>query len=223
MDDVKIVEVPKEEKVDYARKLLKGGFSAIPIAGGLIGELVDMVFVPRYQKRMQEWCESVNTTLESLLASGTTKEKIFESEEFISLFSRTTKIYMENIEEYKKPLLQSALRAAVTREVPLDKKYIFLNVIDKLTETQLMILRDVTDNAKLYETGSQQYQTALELQLAEKYANDDQGYLQLLISGLKEFHLLSYSSAGVLVSGSVQWHMVPSRIGNEFMEYLTAK
>lgn len=219
----KTVPVPKEDKVDYARKLLKGGLSAIPFVGGFVGELLDMVLIPRYQKRLQEWFEAVDKILESLIASGITKEEIFGSDEFISLFNRTTKAYLENVGEYKKPLLQAALRSAVTRQLPLDKKYIFLNVIDKLTETQLMVFRDIAENARLYESGSQKYQAALEQQLAERYANGDRDYLQLLISGLKEFHLLSFKSADIVVDKVAQWHMIPSRIGNEFMEYLAAE
>lgn len=230
MDQNNIVAVPEEGNADYAQKLVKAGLTAIPLVGGLMGELVDMCIQPRYQKKMEEWCHYVNNMIQDLINGGISKEQIFESEEFISVFMKSSRLYMENIETYKKPLLQQALKSSVISDIPLDKKYIFLEIIGELTETQLLILKDVADNEQLYERGTQLlyergtqlYKDALEKQLAGRYAGGDDGYLKLLISGLENKHLIGYgvTDPKVIQDGRVQWHMVPSNIGREFIDYL---
>lgn len=171
-----------------------------------------------YQQKLNEWFEFVDTTLNQLIEKGgKTKEEIFNDEEFLSIFQKTSRIYTSNVEEHKKPILQAYLKASVNNKIPLDKKYIFLRIIDELTETQLLILRDVYDNEK---SDNYLYQKQLEAVLVDKYANGDKQYLDLLIKGLQDFHLLAYGSADVVIENVNQWNMVASKIAKEFFDYL---
>ena len=211
----------KQTTQDYVIKLTKGALGAIPFAGALLGELLEMFIVPQQQKKIQEWFGHVEHTLEELIEKGTvSKDEIFNDENFTSIFQKTSRVYANNVEAHKKPLLQSYLKASITKPIPLDKKYIFLDIIDKLTESQLLILRDIYDNEK---SDNYQYQKALEKMLVEKYAEGDKQYLQLLIKGPHDFHLLSYGSAEVVIEKENQWHMVTSKIAKEFIEFLTTE
>lgn len=222
MENREIIPVPEEGNVDIAQRLVKTGLNSIPAIGGLLAELVDLCIQPRYQKKMEEWCHSVNEIMQSLLDNGVTKEQIFHSEEFSFLFMKSSRLYLENIEAYKKPLFQNALRSSVLSEAPFDKKYIFLGLIEKLTEKHLMILKDIVDNEDKYESGQQLYKTELEEQLAGKYTEGDQQYLKLLVSELEDSHLINYGATEpkVIKNETRQWHMVPSRICKEFVQYL---
>lgn len=203
---------------DYATRITKGALGAVPFVGGLLGELLDIAVYPQQQKKLNEWFEFVDNTLNTLIEKGgKTKEEIFSDEEFISIFQKTSRIYTSNVEEHKKPILQAFLKASVEKQIPLDKKYIFLRIIDELTETQLLILKDIYDNEK---STNYLYQTKLEEVLVKKYADNDKQYLNLLIKGLQDFYLLGYGSANVVVDGSNQWHMRTSKIAKDLFEYL---
>lgn len=203
---------------DYAVKITKGALGAVPFVGGLLGELLDIAVYPQQQKKLNEWFEFVDTALNQLIEQGAkTKEQIFSDEEFLSIFQKTSRIYTSNVEEHKKPILQAYLKSVINKQIPLDKKYIFLKIIDELTETQLLILRDIYENEK---SENYLYQIGLEKILVDKYANGDKHYLALLIKGLQDFHLVNYGSADVVLDGVNQWHMVPSRIAKDLFEFL---
>lgn len=213
------MDKPGKLPQDYMLKLAKGALGAIPFGGALLGELLEMVIVPKQQKKLEEWFDYVEATLSEVTEKGNrTKEEIFNDEEFTSIFQKTSRVYANNVEAHKKPILQAYLKSSVTKHLPLDRKYIFLDIIDRLTESQLLILRDVYENEK---ADDYLYQKELEKKLAEKYTGGDKQYLNLLIKGLQDFHLLSYSSAEKVINNENQWHMVPSKIAKEFIEYLT--
>ncbi|GAB3786499.1 hypothetical protein GCM10028818_50010 [Spirosoma horti] len=215
------MDVPKASAQDYAIKLTKGALGAIPFAGGLLGELLEMVIVPKQQKKLEEWFEYVENTLTEITEKGQlTKEDIFNDDEFISVFQKSSRIYVNNVEAHKRSILQSYLKAAITKPLPLDKKLIYLDIIDKLTEHQILILKDIYDNEK---SENYLFKIALEKQLVDKFAEGNKNYLNLLIKGLKDFHLIGYGSANVVIDGVNQWHMVTSEIAKEYIDYLTAE
>lgn len=213
------MERPELKTQDYALKLAKGAIGAIPIAGSLFGELWEMAIVPQYQKKLDEWFKYIDETLKDLIENkGVSKEDLFNDETLSALFLKSSKAYIENVEANKKHLLKAFIKSAITKPIALDKKLIFLEAIDKLNETQLLILKEVYENG-LEEEG-QLYKIALERKLAEKYAEGDVPYLKLLVKGLQDFHLLTYFSAEFVEDGENQWHMQVSKIGRDFFEYL---
>lgn len=218
----KLAPVPKEGGQDYALRAFQGGLSAFPLVGGLMGELLTMCIEPNFQKRMKEWMESVNALLNELMEKGISKEEIFQNEAFQSLFLKTSKIYLENVEEYKKPVLIAALNSSMNPDIKLEKKYIFLDIINELTESHLLILRDIGNNEKLLEKEGYLYQIGLENTLAEKYAEGDTSYFNLLKKKLEANHLLNYCYAEprVVINGRAQWHLTLSAIGKEFLTFL---
>jgi hypothetical protein len=203
---------------DYSTRITKGALAAIPFVGGLLGELLDIAVYPKQHKKLNEWFEFVDATLNQLIEQGAkTKEEIFNDEEFLSIFQKTSRIYTSNVEDYKKPILQAYLKSSISKQIPLDKKYIFLKMIDELTETQLLILKDIYENQK---SDNYLYQIELENILSDKYADGDRHYLNLLIKGLKDFHLLNFGSAEVVIADVNQWHMVPSKIAKDLFDFL---
>ena len=214
------MEPPKQSTQDYVVKVSKGILGAIPFLGALLGELMEMFVVPQQQKKMEEWFHHVEQTLKEVLEKGNqSKEEIFNDENFTSIFQKTSRVYANNVEAHKKPLLQSYLRASITKPIPLDKKYIFLDIIDKLTESQLLILKEIYENSK---NDGFKYQAALEETLSEKFTGGDKQYLNLLVKGLQDYHLLSYGGTDFIIDNAKQWYMVPSKIAIEFIEFLAS-
>ncbi len=155
---------------DYSIRLTKGALGAIPFVGGLLGEILDIAIYPKQQEKLNEWFEYIETTLNQLIKDKSkTKKEIFDDEEFLSIFQKTSRIYASNVEENKKPILKAYLKSSIKKKIPLDKKYIFLKIIDELTESQLMILKDINENEYSKEY---LFKTKLEEKLSKKYTNN---------------------------------------------------
>jgi len=213
--------MPDQKKTaeEWIRSVVKAGANIIPIAGGPLAELIDSAWVPKHVKKMQEWYHYVDETLKHLLTEGKiTMEQLYEDERFASLFQRTTKVYLDNVDNEKRPAIQSALKSSLSEAIPLDKKYVFIQILETLTEIQLLILKAIYENSR---SKDYLYRTKLDQKLAEKYTGGDQAYLELLKTGLSNNHLLNYSGSDVVEDGAKQWHMDPSQIGGEFYNYIT--
>lgn len=165
------MEKPIQNSSDYAHKLTKGALGAIPFAGAFVGELMEMVIVPQYEKKLEKWFEFVDETLKYLIANNQkTKKDFFENEEFQSIFQKSSRAYLNNIEKEKIPLLKVYLKSAVSENTELNKKLIFLEMLENLTVKHLMILKDVADNEN---SADYKYQEALTEQLTKTYSEGD--------------------------------------------------
>lgn len=213
------MELPEHSAKDTAFKLTKGALGAIPFAGAFIGELMELVIVPQYQKKLEEWFKFVDSTIGELVEKhNITKEKIFSDEEFISIFQRTSRAYVNNIEKHKVPILKGYLKSSITKNIELNKKLLFLEIIDKLTEKHFMILKEISVNDV---SSNYKYKDDLTKVLTAKFANGESNYFRLLEKGLQNFHLLSYGSANVVENDRNQWHMNVSNIGKELIEFIS--
>ena len=214
-------ELPSASRTteEYLRSLSKGLVGVVPFAGGLVAEIIDVSWVPARAKKMQEWYVYVDQLLHQILEKGIlTKEQLMQDEQFASLFQKTTKAYLDNVEAFKRPALQSALKSSLTQAIPLDKKYIFLQILEDLNETQLMILKEIYENAH---DEQHKYGDQLDAELSVKYAGGDPVYLKLLKKGLDDYNLLYYRSADVIQNGVNQWSIIPNEIVDEFLQYIT--
>lgn len=213
------MEKPKKHTGDYALKLTKGALGAIPFAGAFVGELMDMIIVPQYQKKLEQWFTYIDITIKDLIEnSEKTKNEIFEDEEFQSIFQKTSRVYVNNFEKEKIPLLKSFLKSSLNKKTEFNKKLLFLEMIQNLTAKHLMILRDVLENeiSENYE-----YQDKLTSELTKKYTDGDKSYFGLLEKGLQNYHLVGYGSANVIKDNSNQWNFRTSKIGKELIKFIT--
>jgi len=213
------MQKPSKNSGYYAYKLTKGALGAIPIAGALIGELMEVIIIPEYAKKLERWFDFVDDTLKKLVEDNEeTKRTLFENDEFLSIFQKSSRAYLNTVEQDKIPLLKAYFKSAIQENTELNKKLIFLEILENLTVKHLMILKEVADNEI---SSDYQYQQALSEQLTNKYADGDKSYFKLLEQGFQNYHLLGYWSAEVVVDDKNQWNLRTSRIGKELIEFIT--
>jgi len=136
--------IPKISKGDIVHKVVKGGLSAIPFAGGLAAEFFDLVIKPPLSKRLDAWMESVTEGLKGLeeKVEGFKVEDLSQNEMFITTFMQATQAATRNHQKEKlEALKNAALNAALPNAPEDDIKLIFLNFVDILTPWHLRILR----------------------------------------------------------------------------------
>jgi hypothetical protein len=212
------MDIPKPDYKDYLHKITKGTLGTVPFAGSILSEFFDIVITPTHQKKMEEWFSYVNDTLETIINQDMlTKEHLFADEEFTAIFQKTTRSYVQNVESYKKPLFQSLLKSSVASPIPLDKKIIFVDILDHLTEKHLHILLHLYKDQDMHPILNGDIQRH---HLNIFFADGDDQYMSLLIKGLQDYHLTAYTESEI-INGTPTMRLIPSKIGKEFIAYVT--
>lgn len=113
------MQVPREEaKSEIAVAFVKGALQAIPIAGGLLAEVVNL-FVNPAEKRKERWLMEVSSAIENVHKEvGLVPDVLQKDERFISFLYQATQIALRNHREEKIRALREALEATAKGDMP---------------------------------------------------------------------------------------------------------
>jgi len=133
---------PQSTSGDVVYTLTKAGLSAIPVVGGPIAELLQLVLQPPLEKRRDEWLADLAARLHELETKGISLESLQSNEQFISATLQATTIAMRTHQREKLQALRNALLNIAVGQAPDEAlQAIFLNMIDQFTQWHVRILR----------------------------------------------------------------------------------
>jgi len=138
------VEKPKYGATDAGHLIARMAFSAIPVVGGAAKELFNTVIAPPLAKRQAEWIERIALKLQELekQVEGFKIENLSANMNFISTVYYATTLNIRSHQEEKiKSLENAVLNTALNIQIEEDLQHIFLNFIDELTPTHLIVLK----------------------------------------------------------------------------------
>jgi hypothetical protein len=139
-----ITEKPKAEVSDAGHLAIRVALSAVPVVGGAAKELFNSVIAPPLAKRQAEWIENIAKRLEKLVNEfeGFKIEGLASNDNFISTVFYATTLNMRNHQREKIEALENAvLNTALNINIEEDLQHIFLNFIDELTPSHLIVLK----------------------------------------------------------------------------------
>jgi hypothetical protein len=137
-----------ERTQDIVHAAVKSTISAIPIAGGPIGELFSYIFTPPWDDRRDAWIKSIEDDLRKLHSKveGLSIEKLRENELFVSVVSQATRAALLTHEEQKlKALRNACVNAALPNSPDEDLQLIFINLLDSMTASHIQVLLFLDD------------------------------------------------------------------------------
>jgi hypothetical protein len=143
------MQVPRNEtRSEVAVALVKGALQAVPIAGGLLAEVVNL-FVNPAEKRKERWLIEVSSVIEKLQKEvGLVPEVLQKDERFISFLYQATQIALRNHREEKIRALRETLEATAKGNMPEeDTAFQFLRYVDELSVTHLRVLGSLNKHA----------------------------------------------------------------------------
>jgi len=143
-------EMPRKNVGDVAHALVKAGISAIPIAGAPAAEIFALIVTPPYERRRNEWIQSVGNGLKELAGKieGFKIEELSQNETFITTVTHASQAAIRNHQKEKLDALRNAvLNAALPNPPQEDLQLMFLSFIDSFTPWHLAILK-FFDNPK---------------------------------------------------------------------------
>ncbi|MGH7925513.1 MAG: hypothetical protein ACREQH_13080 [Candidatus Binatus sp.] len=133
---------PKESKVDVAAKFAEAAISAIPIVGGPVAVLSELVGGP-ITRRRQLWFSQLATVVTELQNRVAELSKpLDQNEDFATAVLWASQIAIRTRRDEKLAALRNAVRnSALTSSLQEDLQVLFLRFIDELTASHLRVLR----------------------------------------------------------------------------------
>jgi len=144
MPDAEAMEKPKAGAGDAGHLAVRVILSAIPVIGGASKEIFNTVIAPPLAKRQAEWMESIAERLIELenKVEGFKIENLSKNQNFISTVFYATSLNIRNHQDEKIKALENAvINTALSIKIEEDLQHIFLNFIDELTPTHLIVLK----------------------------------------------------------------------------------
>ncbi len=142
MADERLPPPPDEGTTDLALRLMKAGISAIPVAGGPVVELMNVLGSPVDRRRL-EWLTTLGEDLSRLKEQvvDLTDQKLSENAAFVSATLQATQIAGRTHREEKLRALRGAvLNTAAGLALEDDVQAMFLDAVDSLTASHVRFL-----------------------------------------------------------------------------------
>lgn len=224
-------EKPKKSAGDVIHALAKAGILQIPIAGAPAAEIFALVVTLPFERRRDDWIESIGNGLKKLAerVEGFKIEELSQNEVFITTVTHASQAAIRNHQKEKLEALRNAvLNAALPHAPEEDLQLMFLNFIDSFTPWHLVILK-FFDNPRewgnkhevkypSFMTGSPS--TILEFSFKElqgKHENYD-----LFAKDLFSRGLLSTDSLHTSMTEAGMFAQRTTAIGQQFLSFITS-
>jgi hypothetical protein len=135
---------PEKTTGDVVHGLVKAGISQIPIVGAPTAEIFTLIVAPPYERRRDEWVESIGIGLKELAekVDGLRLEELSQNDIFITTATHATQAAIRNHQKEKLEALRNAvLNAALPNAPEEDLQLMFLYYVDSFTPWHLVILK----------------------------------------------------------------------------------
>jgi hypothetical protein len=219
----------KDKVISVARALVKGAAGSVPVAGSFLAEIIDFLYKQPIDQLREDWIIDLAETLEEIQnkQAELTPEKLAEIPEFVTILHRATEVAVRTHQKEKRQYLRNAINSAIKPNPPdFDKQILFLRLVEELTTDHVLILVLYRDPKGWF---SRRGILPQEFMAAGRDQVLVQAYPELAKSG--DFRLLVISDlerrglmGGVsgLISGHAIYDPITSKLGNEFLDYISA-
>jgi hypothetical protein len=136
----------KRSASNYLQPIAKGVPGAIPLAGGILSEVIGEVWQPALERRRDEWFRELGKRMDRLEATHSDLKKLLETEQMLTVTALATLSAMSTHQEEKREALRAAVvNSAIAAEPDHEMQLLFLRLIDQLTAAQVQLLRFIDD------------------------------------------------------------------------------
>jgi len=134
--------LPQKMSGDYVHATVKAVLSAIPVGGGLVTELLELIIQPPLCKRRDVWLAGVHERLKALEAQrGLNLVSLSQNESFVSAVLQAIPAALRTHQEEKLEALRNAvLNVAVGSCVDDNEVTYFMRLVDELTALHIRVL-----------------------------------------------------------------------------------
>lgn len=168
-----MIEPPVSPGFEATAALVKGAVSAVPLFGGVLSELGNVLLNP-LERRKQAWMLEVSTALNSILEQHHLQlADLQNDEQFISFLYQATGAALRTHQAIKLQALRNALtNSVVPGKYDGDLGLLYLRYIDELTPSHLLCLSSLEQDQAQYASHTSLAQVITTLRASHEIAGD---------------------------------------------------
>lgn len=222
---------PKKSLGDAIHALTKASISQIPIAGAPAAEIFALVVTPPYERRRDDWIESIGEGLKKLAekVEGFRIEELSQNEVFITTVTHASQAAIRNHQKEKLEALRNAvLNAALPNAPEEDLQLMFLNYVDSFTPWHLVVLKFFDNPREWGEKHEIRYPSYMSgspstiLELTFKELQGKQETYDLFVKDLFSRGLLSTDSLHISMTEAGMFAQRTTTLGQQFLSFITS-
>lgn len=153
----RIEPTPDPTAFDHALTAAKLGTLGFPFLGAGV-TLIDLLTAPMRGRRMNNWCEEFRVSFNELSqkVAGLTPDRLATDDAFFSAFAQATQSAIKTHQKEKLDALRNAvLNVVLGKESNPSRQQQFLSLVDRFSETHLMVLKFLNDPARHFQARGQ--------------------------------------------------------------------
>jgi hypothetical protein len=147
MDNDEVEGYPEDRSAsDVLQPLAKGTVGVVPFAGGLLGEVMGLVWQPALERRRDEWFRKLGESVIRLQQEHSEIRARLESEQVLTVTAQAAVSAISTHQEEKRTALRAAvLNSALAVEPDEERQLLFLRLIDSFSASHLQLLAFLHD------------------------------------------------------------------------------
>ncbi|TDW70714.1 hypothetical protein [Kribbella pratensis] len=133
-----VQQPPEPPKTDLADKLLAGGVSSIPLAGGLAAAWYQHLMEGPYNKRLEAWRATITDAVNELAEKY---DDLLDNEVFLDAFVNATRAAQATHQQEKLDALRNAVLNSVASDAPdVDEQARFFRLVEQFSAAHVLLL-----------------------------------------------------------------------------------
>lgn len=213
---------------DYARSGVEAGIAAIPVIGGSLQVLADVVIAPSLTKRRDVWLRKLHELMVELeeKVEGFDAASLAGDEVFVSAVADASRIAMGTHLEEKLELLKNCLAhmaVSESRDDFLDLQ--LFRFVDELTPEHFVVLQYMNSPGAWYDAkGLARPSLAMG---SPRHLMNEAGMpvvgvsLEIVLRDLSDRGLANTSSIGTTMTGEGAWQSLSTDLGRELLNFVS--
>ena len=228
---MKTHEVPEATLGDRLHTLAKTGIASIPVIGAAASELFTVILSPPLEKRRVVWMNDVAEHLKELEERGELNlEYLQDNETFITTVMQASQAAIRNHQYEKREALRNAVINAALPNPPEESlQQLFINQVDTFTIWHIRLLDLFKEPPAWFERNGVtppnfSFSSSLEELITTAWPDlkDRYEFLNVIIQELETKGLYSGGGLRTMMSGGGAFQKRTTKIGDSFLEFITA-
>jgi hypothetical protein len=144
VSDKHVPQFPEARARDHIRGVVESGANLIPIAGGALVELAEVLIAPSLGRRRDAWAREVSVLLADLAEAQLTPEQLATDDDWVSAVFEASRVAMSTHVEEKLRMLRELLKNMAIRQPRGSDQLVvrrFLRFIEELDEEHFAVLK----------------------------------------------------------------------------------